>query len=168
MEALHMRRLTYIILALVLVGLSGASLADEVVTFTNGTSMPVRSHHVEDGMLHVDLGGNAFLAFPEDMVDGLMAGKWSPFVELAVAGGLDDLATCEPLVEGNDPLAWGAAFKARGEIEWGRFEVPAVGYVGDGESTRASRPASMRSDSGSPWRSSRPENTWKPPPRSSR
>jgi hypothetical protein len=71
MEALHMRRLTYFTLALVLVGLSGASLADEVVTFTNGTSMPVRSHYVEDGMLHVDLGGNAFLAFPEDMVESI-------------------------------------------------------------------------------------------------
>jgi len=72
MEGLHMRKLTFFTLALVLVGLSGASLADEVVTFTNGTSMAVRSHYVEDGMLHVDLGGNAFLAFPEDMVESIV------------------------------------------------------------------------------------------------
>jgi hypothetical protein len=69
MEAPFMRRLAILPLVLALAGLTGVSLAAEVIYFTNGSSIPVRSHFVEDGMLHVDLGDNAFLAFPEEMVE---------------------------------------------------------------------------------------------------
>lgn len=43
--------------------------AEEVVYFNNGTSMPIRSHTIENGMVHVDLGDNGFMAFPEYMVE---------------------------------------------------------------------------------------------------
>mgnify|MGYP001813833849 CR=1 FL=1 len=56
--------------------------------------------------------------------------------QLLLQGQVASEADCQRLVEANDAVAWGAAFRARGEIEWGRFEVPAVGYLGDGESMR--------------------------------
>ncbi len=49
----------------------GAVLAqgDEIIHFTNGTTMPIRSHSVADGMIHVDLGTNSYMAFPIGMVE---------------------------------------------------------------------------------------------------
>jgi hypothetical protein len=43
--------------------------ADEVVHFTNGSEMAVRSHTVEQNMVKLDLGNNSFIAFPMAMVD---------------------------------------------------------------------------------------------------
>jgi len=55
-----------------------AAFADEVVHFTNGAEMTVRSHAVENdkSMVKVDLGGNSYIAFPMSMVDKIVsAGK---------------------------------------------------------------------------------------------
>jgi hypothetical protein len=55
-----------------------AALADEVVHFTNGAEMTVKSHTVENGkaMVRLDLGGNSFISFPMSMVDKIVnAGK---------------------------------------------------------------------------------------------
>jgi hypothetical protein len=50
--------------------------AEEIVYFNNGQSLPVRSTELIDGMVHVDLGDNAFLAFPESSIDRIeVAGK---------------------------------------------------------------------------------------------
>ncbi|HEX6852667.1 MAG TPA: hypothetical protein VF139_14825 [Candidatus Polarisedimenticolaceae bacterium] len=43
--------------------------ADQVVYFTNGTSMEVRSHNVDGTMIRVDLGGGAVVGFPRAMVE---------------------------------------------------------------------------------------------------
>jgi hypothetical protein len=45
--------------------------ADEIVHFTNGAEMTVRSHTVEKDKetVKLDLGGNSFIAFPMSMVD---------------------------------------------------------------------------------------------------
>lgn len=52
------------------------ALAEQIIHFTNGTSMPIRSHEIEGKMIHVDLGGDAFIAFPVSMVDKVVdAGK---------------------------------------------------------------------------------------------
>ncbi len=47
-------------------------LADEVVHFTNGSEMPVRSHTVEQNMVKLDLGNSNFIAFPMTMVDKIV------------------------------------------------------------------------------------------------
>jgi len=58
----------------VLVG--GSSFAAEVIYFTNGTTMAIRGHDVKAGMIHLDLGNDSVLAFPEYMVDRIeVAGK---------------------------------------------------------------------------------------------
>ncbi|HZN55102.1 MAG TPA: hypothetical protein VFB67_07240 [Candidatus Polarisedimenticolaceae bacterium] len=50
--------------------------ADEVVHFTNGAEMTVRTHTVEKEMVKLDLGGNSFISFPMVMVDKIVsAGK---------------------------------------------------------------------------------------------
>jgi hypothetical protein len=64
-----MRGARPVFLLLAVVCLIGPAMAEEILYFTNGTSMPVRSHRIENGMIHVDLGGNAFMAFPENMVE---------------------------------------------------------------------------------------------------
>jgi hypothetical protein len=50
-----------------LVAASVAS-ADEIVYFTNGAEMPVRSHSIDKDMVKLDLGGNSTISFPVNMV----------------------------------------------------------------------------------------------------
>jgi hypothetical protein len=44
--------------------LAGPIVADEILHFTNGTTMPVKSHTVVKGMIHVELDQSSYLAFP--------------------------------------------------------------------------------------------------------
>lgn len=55
-----------------------AAFAEEVVHFTNGAEMTVKTHVVENdkSMVKVDLGGNSSISFPMTMVDKIVnAGK---------------------------------------------------------------------------------------------
>ena len=54
---------------LVLAVASVPALADEIVYFTNGTSMPVESYSIEDGTIRLDLGDQAYVAFPVAQID---------------------------------------------------------------------------------------------------
>lgn len=49
--------------------LAAPAYADEILFFTNGTTMPIKSHLIKDGMIHVDLGARASMAFPATSVD---------------------------------------------------------------------------------------------------
>ena len=78
-----------------------AAFADEVVHFTNGAEMTVRSHSVENdkAMVKLDLGGNSFISFPMAMVDKIVSAGKDVFVNpgfhpsnQAVAGGSVSLA----------------------------------------------------------------------------
>lgn len=63
-------------LGLIAVSLAIPCSAEEVVTFKSGQSMPIVSHTIEDGMVHVDLGDNALVAFPVSLIDSIVvAGK---------------------------------------------------------------------------------------------
>ena len=63
-------------LAVLLILAAGAVQAEEIVYFTNGNAMPIRSHEVRGSMIHVDLGSDAFMAFPLSMVEKVeVAGK---------------------------------------------------------------------------------------------
>jgi hypothetical protein len=66
------KRFGRLVLALAALGtLPLAAFADEVVHFTNGAEMTVRSHTLEKEkqMVRLDLGANSFIAFPMAMVD---------------------------------------------------------------------------------------------------
>ena len=52
-------------------GAVSSARADEVVHFTNGTSMPILGHKVEKDMISVDLGSNASMSFPLSMVESV-------------------------------------------------------------------------------------------------
>ena len=54
---------------LVLAVASVPALAEEIVYFTNGSSMPVQSHSIEDGTIRLDLGNQAYVAFPVAQID---------------------------------------------------------------------------------------------------
>ena len=66
-------RLTVVAVALFVLT-TGVALADEVIHFENGTFLPIRSHTVKDNMVHVVLGSNASMAFPNSMVDRIERG----------------------------------------------------------------------------------------------
>jgi len=58
---------------LVALGCIGSNArADEIVHFTNGAEMAVRSHVVTNEMLKLDLGGNNSISFPISMVDKIV------------------------------------------------------------------------------------------------
>jgi len=67
-----------VLVAVALGSLPFAAFGDEIVHFTNGAEMTVRSHTVENAreMVRLDLGGNSYIAFPMSMVDKIVsAGK---------------------------------------------------------------------------------------------
>jgi hypothetical protein len=66
-----MRRKSFVLtgLGLALILCAGTVSAEEIVFFANGTSMPIRTHEIRGEMLHVDLGGDSFMAFPLYMVE---------------------------------------------------------------------------------------------------
>jgi hypothetical protein len=51
------------------IAFAGIAAADEIVYFTNGTAMAIRSHKLENDMIRVDLGNNSAMAFPVSMVE---------------------------------------------------------------------------------------------------
>lgn len=53
----------------ILLGLALPAAAEEIVYFTNGTSMAIRSHTVDREMIRVDLGAGSVMAFPISMVE---------------------------------------------------------------------------------------------------
>ena len=73
-----------------------AAFAEEVVHFTNGAEMTVKSHVVENdkSMVKVDLGGNNSISFPMTMVDKIVNAGTDVFLNpafhasnQAIAGG---------------------------------------------------------------------------------
>jgi hypothetical protein len=48
---------------------AGPTLAQEVVYFTNGTTLAVEAHEFEEGRVRVKLGGQSEMAFPLDQVE---------------------------------------------------------------------------------------------------
>jgi len=71
-----MRRIGWILAAVALSTLVLPAFAEEILHFKSGSAMPVVSHKVDGEMIHVDLGDNAFMAFPLTMIDYVeVAGK---------------------------------------------------------------------------------------------
>ena len=66
-------RLTLAVIAIVLAVASAPAWAEEILHFTNGTTMPIRGHEIKGQMIHVDLGGDSSMAFPLTMVEKVEA-----------------------------------------------------------------------------------------------
>ena len=65
-----MRKKSLILLGMVVaVGVTVPSFADEVVHFTNGSTMAVRSHEVEEGTITVEIGKDSYMSFPMSLVE---------------------------------------------------------------------------------------------------
>ena len=64
-----MRHKGLVVLALISIVAVGNVLAEEIVTFTNGATMPIRSHEFDGDMIKVDLGDDQFMAFPRSVVE---------------------------------------------------------------------------------------------------
>lgn len=97
----HTRRLL-LGLAIFLVLSAGTARAEEIVYFSNGSAMPIRSHEVRGDMIHVDLGGDAFMAFPLSMVDKVVAAGKEVVLDPSFSGG--NMVASEPGQGGNFPV----------------------------------------------------------------
>ena len=65
-------RLFKVLIGLAVFPLALPGVAEEIVYFKSGQSMPIRSHEYLDGMVHVDLGDNSMLAFPKSAIDRIV------------------------------------------------------------------------------------------------
>ena len=74
-----MRNKGFVIAILLMAIAAGSASAEEVIHFTNGTVMAIRSHKVEGDQIKVDLGDNGFMAFPKSVVEKI---EEAPDVEL--------------------------------------------------------------------------------------
>ncbi|MDH3628003.1 MAG: hypothetical protein OEV00_12005 [Acidobacteriota bacterium] len=61
------RVLLFVVGGIVLLGATPV-LAEQIVYFTNGTTMPIRDHVLKGQMVHVDLGSDGFIAFPNELI----------------------------------------------------------------------------------------------------
>jgi hypothetical protein len=89
-------------LALFLVLAAGTARAEEIVYFSNGSTMPIRSHEVRGEMIHVDLGGDAFMAFPLSMVEKVVAAGKEVVLDPSFSGG--NMISSGPGQGGNHPV----------------------------------------------------------------
>jgi len=97
-------------------------------------SLATRAHPERVDLAVLGSAPAAGSSFPDEAVDALQAGDWEPF--FALLREAIDPSTLEAFAAANDARAMGAILKARGSARWHRFEVPVVGYVGDGEPVR--------------------------------
>ncbi len=57
------------LLAVLVTLASAPAFSEEIVYLTSGSAMAVRGHEVKGDMIHLDLGGDSFIAFPMTLVD---------------------------------------------------------------------------------------------------
>jgi hypothetical protein len=82
-----MRRFRWILLALALSALTLPAVGEEILYFKSGSAMPVVSHKIDGEMVHVDLGDNAFMAFPLTMVDRIERAGKNVMLQRSSTGG---------------------------------------------------------------------------------
>jgi len=71
----------------VLILVVGSASAEEVVHFKSGSSLPIVSHKIEGNMIHVDLGDNAFMAFPMSVVERVEQASRNIIIGRSTGGG---------------------------------------------------------------------------------
>ncbi len=64
-----MSKTTFLSLAFTATFAAVPALGGEILYFTNGTSMEIESHVIEDGIIQVRLGGQAMMAFSVEQVE---------------------------------------------------------------------------------------------------
>jgi hypothetical protein len=69
--------------------MSAPALAEEIIYFTNGSSLPVRGHVVEGEMIKVDLGNDGFMAFPNSVVEKIVQADADVVLRPSLANVID-------------------------------------------------------------------------------
>jgi hypothetical protein len=83
-------------------GLAMPASAEEIIYFTSGSAIPARGHEVKGDMIHLDLGGDALIAFPVALVERIES-----------ASGIDLKPSRANIVK-SGPADINGAFPARG------------------------------------------------------
>jgi hypothetical protein len=111
--------------------LAAPTHADEILFFTNGTTMAIKSHLIKEGMIHVDLGSKASMAFPSTMVDRIeLSGRpvyagGKPANQRVAGGGMGSM-------EQDGRMSVPSAYRAGNH-----GQMPAVGSADGGDSPSA-------------------------------
>ena len=82
-----MRRMGWILTVLALISVALPAMAEEILHLKSGSAMPIVSHKVDGNMIHVDLGDNAFMAFPMTMVDRVERAGKNVMLQASSTGG---------------------------------------------------------------------------------
>jgi hypothetical protein len=98
-----MRRIHWIPVVLALLTLALPVWAEEILFLKSGSAMPVVSHKVDGNMIHVDLGDNAFMAFPLSMVDRVERAGKNVVLQRSNTGGTN-VMTPRPDPTGSFPV----------------------------------------------------------------
>ena len=98
-----MRRIRWIPVALALLAFALPVCAEEILYLKSGSAMPVVSHTVDGDMIHVDLGDNAFMAFPLTMVDRVERAGENVMLRRSNSGGTN-VMTPKPDPTGSFPV----------------------------------------------------------------
>ena len=69
-----------IVLGMLLCVAGSLVFAEEIIFFTNGTAMPIKSHKIIDEMIHVDLGSDGKIAFPERNVERIESAGYDVYL----------------------------------------------------------------------------------------
>lgn len=101
----------FLLAALVL--LAAPVAAEEVVVFKSGSALPIVSHKVDGNMIHVDLGNNAFMAFPMSVVERVDKAGKNVMIGRSTVGGTN-VMSARPDPTGSFPEQ-GMASSMRGE-----------------------------------------------------
>jgi len=123
-----MRRIRWIPVALALLALALPVCAEEILYFKSGSAMPVVSHKVDGSMIHVDLGDNAFMAFPLTMVDRVERAGKNVMLQRSNTGGTNVMAS-RPDPTGSFPVRGSAQSRKSDRRRFDDQEKSADGLV---------------------------------------
>jgi len=121
--------------AVVLLLFGGPVLGEEVIRFKSGAELPIVTHQIDGDMIHVDLGDNAFMAFPMSLVESVEAAGKNVMIGRSTVGGTN-VMKARPDPTGSFPVRASApsmlSEKSRYESDddKGRPNDPAIDVVG--------------------------------------
>jgi len=120
--------------AVVLLLCGGPVLAEEVIRFKSGAELPIVSHQIDGDMIHVDLGDNAFMAFPMAVVDSVEKAGKNVMIGRSTVGGTN-VMKARPDPTGSFPVrasmpSMRSENSRYGDVDEEPYSDPAIDVVG--------------------------------------
>jgi len=134
-----MRRIRWIPVVIGLLTLALPAAAEEILFLKSGSAMPVVSHKVDGDMIHVDLGDNAFMAFPLSMVDRVERAGKNVVLQRSNTGGTNVIRP-KPDPTGSFPVRGSAQSRKSDERRFEEEKAPDASVEKDASGVMVYRP----------------------------